>query len=111
MVMDSDFLYKLSKISLTEDEELDIAVRVTHRKEILEECSLSMLGRFLSDKPINLRAAKNLLRSVWRLGNNLKIVEVGEGLLQFKFYLETQLKWVVDNGRWCFDNHLLVLQR
>ncbi|KAK7859617.1 hypothetical protein CFP56_004766 [Quercus suber] len=41
--MDLDFLDKLSKISLTEDEELDITVGVNHRKEILEECSLSML--------------------------------------------------------------------
>ena len=38
-------------------------------------------------------------------------MEVGEGLLQFKLSLETQLKWVVDNGPWCFDNHLLVLRR
>ena len=98
MVMDSNFLDKLSKISLTEDEELDIAVQITHHKEILEECSLSMLGRFLSDKPINLRAAENLLCLVWQLGNDLQIVEVDEGLLQFKFSLETQLKWVVDNG-------------
>ena len=37
VVMDSDFLDKLSKISLTKDQELDIVVRVTHRKEILEE--------------------------------------------------------------------------
>ncbi|KAL0010773.1 hypothetical protein SO802_005881 [Lithocarpus litseifolius] len=107
----SRFLDKLSKISLTEDEELDIAMRITHRKEILEECSLSVLRRFTSDKPINPRAAKNLLCSVWRLGNDLKIVELGEGLLQFKFSLETQLKWVIDNGPWCFDNHLLVLRR
>ena len=38
-------------------------------------------------------------------------MEVGEGILQFKFSLETQLKWVVDNRPWCFDNHLLVLQQ
>ena len=95
--MDPDFLDKLSKISLTENEELDIAMQVNHRKEILEECSLSMLRRFMSDKPINLKLAKNILCSVW--------------LLQFKFSLEIQLKWVVDNGPWCFDNHLLVLRR
>ncbi|XP_075636949.1 uncharacterized protein LOC142609240 [Castanea sativa] len=109
--MEYDFLEKLQKISLTEEEELDITVQVNHRKEILEECFLSLLGQFLSNKPLNLRAAKNLLRTVWRLGNDLKIVEVGDGLLQFKFSLESQLKWVVDNGPWCFDNHLLVLQR
>lgn len=108
--MDPDFIDRLQKISLTEEEGVDIAIRVNHRKQVLEECSLSLLGRFLSDKPLNLRAAKNLLRSVWRLGNDLKVVEEGVGLLQFKFSLESQLKWVLENGPWCFDTHLLVLR-
>ena len=55
--------------------------------------------------------AKNLLRSIWKMGDDIKIIEVGEGLLQFKFSMESQLKWVVENGPWCFDDHLLVLKR
>ena len=108
--MDKDFVERLQKISLTEEEETDIAVRVNHRRETLEECSLSMIGRFLCEKTLNLRAAKSLLRSVWRMGSDLRIVEVGTGLLQFKFLLESQMKWVEDNGPWSFDNHLLVLR-
>lgn len=109
--MDSDFIERLRKISLTKEEKMDIAVRANHRRETLEECSLNMIGRFLCNKPINLRAAKSLLWLVWRMGSDLKIVELGVGLLQFKFLLESQLKWIDDNGLWCFDNHLLVLQR
>ena len=45
------------------------------------------------------------------MGNDLKITEVGDGLLQFKFSLESQLQWVMNNGPWSFDNHLLLLQR
>ena len=59
--MDSEFLERLQKVSLIEEKELDIKIRVHHRKEMLEECSLRILGRFLSDKPVNLRAAKNLI--------------------------------------------------
>nr|POE55108.1 hypothetical protein CFP56_35108 [Quercus suber] len=55
--------------------------------------------------------AKNLLRSVWKLGHDLKIMDVGEGLLQFKFSMESQLNWVLNNGLWSFDNHLLLLKR
>ncbi|XP_065620728.1 uncharacterized protein LOC136063773 [Quercus suber] len=62
-------------------------------------------------KPINLWAAKNLLRSVWKLGHDLKIKDVGEGLMQFKFSMESQLNWVLNNGLWSFDNHLLLLKR
>ena len=90
---------------------MDIAVRVNHHRETLEECSLNLFERFLHEKPLNLRAAKSFLRLVWRMGSDLKIVEVGASLLQFKFLLESQMKWVEDNGPWCFDNHLLVLRR
>lgn len=65
-----------------------IIVRSKHRQKILEECSLSLIGQFLTTKPINLRVAKNLLRSVWKFGQDLKITDVGEGLIQFKFTLE-----------------------
>ena len=87
--MDSDFIKTLQKISLTEEEEGAIAIRGSHRKHVLDECSLSLLGRFLSVKQLNLRVAKNLLRSMWRLGNDLKIVEVADELLQFMFSLDS----------------------
>lgn len=95
---------------MIEEETSDIAIRGSQRNQTLEECSLSVLGRFLSDKPLNLRAAKNLLRSIWKMGDDIKIIKVGEGLLQFNFSMESQLKWVVENGPWCFDDHLLVLK-
>nr|POE83981.1 hypothetical protein CFP56_37017 [Quercus suber] len=76
VTMDSDFVERLQKISLIEEEEMDIAVRVNHHRETLEEYSLSMIGRFLYEKPLNLRAAKSLLQSVWRMGRDLKIVEM-----------------------------------
>lgn len=42
--------------------------------------------------------AKNLQLSAWKLGNDLHIVDVGEGLYLFRFKLESQLQWVQDNG-------------
>lgn len=75
-------------INLRKEEGEVIIVRSKHRQKILEECSLSLIGQFLTTKPINLRVAKNLLRSVWKFGQDLKITDVGEGLIQFKFTLE-----------------------
>ena len=103
--MDSDFIERLQSINLTEEEREVIKVRLGNRAKIQEECSLSLMGRFLTTKPIN------LLRSVWKLGHDLKITDVGEGLLQFKFFMESQLNWVLNNGRWSFNNHLLLLKR
>ena len=41
----------------------------------------------------------------------MKITEVGDGLFQFKFSMESQLNWVINNGPWSFDNHILLLRR
>ncbi|XP_050278444.1 uncharacterized protein At4g02000-like [Quercus robur] len=109
--MDSDFIERIQRITLTLEEEQPIMVRAVHREKILEEYFLSLIGKFLTTRPLNLKAAKNLLRSVWKLGSDLKIVDVGDGLLQFKFSLESQLRWVWDNGPWSFDNNILALQR
>jgi len=44
------------------------------------------------------------------MGSDLKIIKVGDGLLQFKFALESQVSWVVNNEPWSFDNQILVLR-
>lgn len=108
--MDSDFIERLQSINLTEEEGEVIKVR-SNNCAILEECSLSLMGRFYTTKLINMWATKNLLWSVWKLGQDLKITNVGEGLLQFKFSMDSQLNWVLNNGLWSFDNHLLRLRR
>lgn len=62
--MESDCIEKLQRISLTSEEGEFINVRFAHREKVLEECSLSLLGHFVTTKSINSRAAKNLLRFV-----------------------------------------------
>ena len=109
--MDAEVIDRLHRIKLTSKEGEVIVVRPNRRDKTLEERSLSLLGKFLAPRPLNLRAAKNLLRLVWKMGPNLKIIEVGDGLLQFKFALESQVSWVVNNGPWSFDNRVLVLKQ
>ena len=109
--MDLDFIEMLQKIQLTEEEGEVVQINLAHKEKIIEECSLTLLDRFLTNRPYNQRAAKASLRSMWKLGNDLRIVDMGEGLFQFRFKLESQLTWVLDNGPWSFDNNLLVLKR
>ena len=56
--MDSDFI---ERINLTKEEGEVCQVRVTQRKEILEECSLSLLGHFLTTQPFNQKTTKSTL--------------------------------------------------
>ncbi|KAL0015264.1 hypothetical protein SO802_002333 [Lithocarpus litseifolius] len=52
---------------------------------------------------------KNLLHTTWKFCSDLKIIDMGEGLFQFKFTMESQLVWVLNNGPWSFDNYYLLL--
>ena len=98
-------------MSLTAKEGEIIKFRSNNQAKILEECSLSLMGRVHMSKPLNTRVAKKLFRLVWKFGQDLRITEVGDGLLQFKFSMESQLSWVMKNGPWSFDNHILLLRR
>ena len=78
--MDFDFIEQIDKLKLMVEEGEEITILSTHREKILEEWSLSLIGKFVGSRYYNQRAAKNLLRSVWKMGNDLKIVDVGECL-------------------------------
>ena len=109
--MDTDFLERLWRCALTKEEGEVIPLRSANRDKVLEECSLSLIGLFHTTKPINIRAAKTVLRSVWKFGQDLRMTDVGDGLIQFKFSMDNQLQWVLQNGPWSLDNHLLLLRR
>ena len=107
--MESEVLERIQNMTLTTDEDEVMPIYLVRREKVLEEFSLSLIGKFLTTKLINMQAAKNLLRSMWKLREDLKIIEVGERLVQFNFSMESQLMWVWNNGPWCFDDHLLAL--
>lgn len=58
-----------------------------------------------------MKALKSTLRSALKMGSNLRIVDVGKNILQFKFNFRYQMEWVERNGPWNFVNNLLVLCR
>ena len=45
------------------------------------------------------------------MGSDLKILEVGDDILQFIFPIEFQMQWVLNNEPWSFKNHLFLLRR
>ncbi|KAK7819111.1 hypothetical protein CFP56_040697 [Quercus suber] len=109
--MDQEVVNILNSLKLTKEEEEDIVIGSSNSTGILKECSLSLFGRLLSDRHQNLRALKNILKAAWKMGSDLRIVEVGNNIFQFKFGSRCQLEWVEKNGPWNFENNLLFLCR
>jgi hypothetical protein len=110
MDLEQEMLENLKNMKLTADEEDDIIETDEQLGKVYYECTLSLFGRFLSTKSFNCQAAKDTLRSIWRMGPDFRIVEVGNEILQFKFPTDFQRRWVLENGPWSFDNNLLLLR-
>ena len=70
---------------------------------------ISLFGKLLLDCQQNVRTLKNTLKTSWQLGSDLRIVEVGNDILQFKFSSRYQMEWVEKSGPWNFENNLLLL--
>nr|POE92494.1 hypothetical protein CFP56_37939 [Quercus suber] len=109
--MDQLILESLQHLRLTKEEEEDVAISTISRSDLLEECALSLFGKLLSDRQQNQKALKSTLRTAWKMGSKLRIVDVGKDILQFKFTSEYQMEWVERNGPWNFDSNLLLLCR
>ncbi|XP_023929464.1 uncharacterized protein LOC112040798 [Quercus suber] len=109
--MDQTVVEGLLNLRLTKEEEEEISLKSRCKSDLLEECSLRLFGRLLTDRNQNQKVLKNMMRSAWEVGSDLQIVDVGNNILQFKFEFEYQLKWVEQNGPWNFDNNLMLLCR
>ena len=87
----------LENMKLTADEEEVIAIPD-------EGCNLNLIGKFLTCKTFNKKAAKGTLRKAWGLEDSLQILEVGSNLFQFKFQSEFDMVRILRGGPWTFDN-------
>ena len=109
--MDQAVIEGLQHLQLTKEEEENSSISTTSKSELLEEFAPSLFGRFLADQNHNLRALKSTLTSAWKLGSDLRIVDVGKNIFQFKFNSKYQMEWVEMNGTWNFANNLLLMCR
>ena len=100
--MEEMVLNDLKHLKLTKERGEEI--HITHIDPVanFEECSLSLFEKLLSDHQQNVHALKNTLRTAWKLGSDLRIVEVENDILQFKFSSRYQMEWVKKSDPWNF---------
>ena len=109
--MADDVINGLENMKLTNEEEEVIEIADEGRKDEIESCALSLIGKFLTCKSFNKRAAISTLKKAWGLEDRVQFVEVGSNLLQFKFQEEFDMERILRSGPWTFDNQALLLAR
>ena len=62
--MAEDVINSLGNMKLTMEEEEDITILDKGRKEEIESCAQSLIGKFLTCKSFNKKVAQNMLRKV-----------------------------------------------
>ncbi|XP_057810308.1 uncharacterized protein LOC131024788 [Salvia miltiorrhiza] len=96
------------KLSAEEDELLiddDIADDTTVAVE------LCLVGRFLTEQPINFNLMRSRLASIWRPGKGVFMKDIGDGRFIFQFFHELDLQRILDNGPWSYGNFPLILHK
>ena len=65
--MADEVIHSMEKMKLILEEEEVIEISEEGRLKDIEECSQSLIGKFLTCKPFNKKAAQNTLRRAWGL--------------------------------------------
>ncbi|XP_074373983.1 uncharacterized protein LOC141714359 [Apium graveolens] len=92
-------------ITNAEEEELVFDEDVEESGNRFELC---LVGKFLTEKNLNVRVMKSKLADIWRPAMGISIKTLTEGLYLFQFFHKDDMQWMMNNGPWSFDNAILV---
>ncbi|KAJ8437316.1 hypothetical protein Cgig2_015047 [Carnegiea gigantea] len=98
-------------LTLTEDEEKTVTVDDEEDLAKDEQIALCLLGRLHTDISFNTRAMKSILRNVWKPSKGLVIRDLDSNLFVFQFFNHADKEYVLNEGPWAFDGHILLLKQ
>ncbi|KAL8489567.1 hypothetical protein ACS0TY_025471 [Phlomoides rotata] len=96
--------------NLEEDEE-DLVIGFENLDVNPEENQLCLVGRFISEQPVNFNLLKSRIAGVWRPQKGVNIKNIGEGRILFQFFHSADLQRVLDGSPWSFGSHPLILRQ
>lgn len=77
-------------------------------EEVGNKFELFLVGRFLTEQNINIRAIKLKTADLWKPKMGININVLKPGIFLFQFYHKNDMKWMMSNRPWSFDNAMLV---
>lgn len=70
-----------------------------------------LIGRFLTDSPIDFQAMQHKMASLWRPGRGMYVKQLEPNRFLFQFYHEIDIKRVIDGSPWTCGRFHLILER
>jgi hypothetical protein len=78
--------------------------------EGISACSSSLIGKFITDKPIHVNSIQNGLENIWGAPQGLKIQELGGKIMQFYMKNKADQERILYGNPWIFRNSWLVVK-
>lgn len=98
----------MAGLDIEEEENVEFILE-GEAKEVANRYDLCVVGRFLTERNVNVRAMKTKIADVWRPALGINIEEIETGIFLFQFYHKKDMNWVLKGGPWSFDSVMLVL--
>lgn len=70
-----------------------------------------LVGRLLTEKSVKFNIMKETLAAIWRPGKGMSVQEVEQNLFLFQFYNEKDMKRILEDGPWSYEQSLLLLKQ
>lgn len=106
--MDKSF----AAIRLEEEEEGGLSYAGVMEESLSEiDMRWCLVGKFLTDSPIDFQAMQHKMASLWRPGRGVYVKALESNRFIFQFYHEVDIKRVIDGSPWTFGRFQLVFKR
>ncbi|XP_019168036.1 PREDICTED: uncharacterized protein LOC109163787 [Ipomoea nil] len=87
-----------------DDEGYGVAVQLPERR------TWTLVGRFLTDRIMKMEMMKRVMASAWRPLMGIEITDVTPNLYLFTFFDEADMRRVLEEGPWAFENATFLCQ-
>lgn len=71
----------------------------------------ALAGRVCTHKRVDVDAMERMMAMVWRPMGGMRMTVVEDNLFVFRLTDEMDMQFVLDEGPWRHDNHVLILKR
>lgn len=77
----------IANLHLSMEEDKEIVLDVRSIPDSNTAIKLCLVGRFLTDQPINFNSMKSRMASIWRPGKGVFIKEIGHGRTSSNYFI------------------------
>lgn len=78
---------RFERLSITNDEEEELELEAIPSQQGNSHFEFCLIGRFLTDRPMNFTATRNRMPSIWRPGRGVNISDLGSRVYLFSFFM------------------------